>query len=113
MTRQTFYRNLRKLLPKKIIFYNSGSTNGPIWVKDNFDDVFCPITYLCKLKTGRIFDKYDWVDAAKLLELPKQEADIIVAAADNYFEGIPSSKIDTVMAVRQTLKKIFKFEVNL
>lgn len=54
------------------------------WVKSGgIEGNYCPITAVCKKKTGKFFDVSDYAEAAKLLGLRKNIAKNIVKGADN------------------------------
>ena len=82
ITKQTFYRKLRKL--KKLGFRRCGSDyfgeRGIRFIKDGF--YFCPITAVAHLKDSRIAG-VDAREHRKVIELSKEDAQEIILAADN------------------------------
>lgn len=77
MTRQTFYRNLRKIAHQ----FNWKYDYKDIRCFKNGKD-FCPITAVAKAKLNAIFRTSDFLEAGDALGLSNKDIYIIVGAAD-------------------------------
>lgn len=116
MTRQTFYRNLRKYAPLfKWSVDSCGVLRGILkkkFIPKSKEDVledceFCPVTAVCYAKTKEVCGCSDYAEAARKLGLDTSvDASGIANAADDedydkdYYNG------DSRPRIRQTLLKI-------
>lgn len=81
MTRQTFYRNLKKyskFFRWKMDEYYDNSIRGIRGMKR-----YCPITAVCYMKKGKYFATHFYREAAKEIGLKDEDIDVIAASADN------------------------------
>jgi hypothetical protein len=91
MTKKAFYRKLGKVKNtdrhewqvfhsiRDIIRYSSCNKAA----RTNFDFDFCPVTIVCYKETNHVFAPSQFKSAAQFIGLNKEDAECIVAAADD------------------------------